>query len=164
MGRPQRRYDEYEEQTSFTSASGQSGHGDKPETPCRACTDFQAVMKAGVEPRRDCPLDRGGLGRKSWSVLHTMAAYFPMQPSASDQQQMASFLHIFSRFYPCEECAADMRQDLKSEPPRTENRVELSQWLCRLHNKVNAKLDKPLFDCAKINERWRDGWKDGSCD
>jgi FAD-linked sulfhydryl oxidase len=42
--------------------------------------------------------------------------------------------------------------------------VELSQWLCRIHNEINRRLGKQEFDCSKVDERWRDGWKDGSCD
>lgn len=53
---------------------------------------------------------------------------------------------------------------LKQEPIQATSNHELSQWLCRLHNKVNDKLGKPIFDCSKVNERWRDGWLDGSCD
>lgn len=53
---------------------------------------------------------------------------------------------------------------LKEEPIKLNSSEEFSQWLCRLHNKVNVKIGKPVFDCSKVNERWRDGWLDGSCD
>lgn len=53
---------------------------------------------------------------------------------------------------------------LKEEPIVANSSDDLSQWLCRLHNKVNVKIGKPKFDCSKVNERWRDGWLDGSCD
>lgn len=53
---------------------------------------------------------------------------------------------------------------LKEIPIETKSQESLSQWLCRIHNKVNLKLGKPEFDCSKVNERWRDGWLDGSCD
>lgn len=53
---------------------------------------------------------------------------------------------------------------LKKNSPDTSNQENLSQWFCRLHNRVNKKLGKPEFDCSKVSERWRDGWKDGSCD
>lgn len=52
---------------------------------------------------------------------------------------------------------------LKSSPPAVTNQESLSQWLCWVHNKVNQRTGKPMFDCSKVNERWRDGWKDGSC-
>lgn len=53
---------------------------------------------------------------------------------------------------------------LKESPIQIDNQEKLSQWLCRIHNKVNIKLGKAEFDCSKVNERWRDGWLDGSCD
>ena len=112
---------------------------------------------------KDCPLDKNELGRQSWSVLHTIAAYYSDKPTVSQQQDMSNLFNIWSRVYPCKECADDMKQDLKDEPPDVTSRHNLSQWLCRLHNKVNNKLGKDLFDCSKVDERWLEGWKDGSC-
>ena len=31
-------------------------------------------------------------------------------------------------------------------------------------NEVNKRLEKKEFDYSKVDERWLDGWKDGSCD
>lgn len=53
---------------------------------------------------------------------------------------------------------------IEKEPPRTSSQVDLKLWLCWAHNQVNKKLGKPKFDCSKLDERWKDGWKDGSCD
>ncbi|KAJ8866377.1 hypothetical protein PR048_032220 [Dryococelus australis] len=57
-----------------------------------------------------------------------------------------------------------LRCRLKVSPPPAQSQEQLSQWLCDVHNGVNERLGKPLFDCSRVNERWRDGWKDGSCD
>jgi len=111
-----------------------------------------------------CPPDRQELGVASWSLLHSIAAYYPDKPTPSQQADAKLFLTLFSRLYPCEECAQDLRKDLAESPPRVRNSEEFSQWMCQLHNKVNVKLGKPTFDCSKVFERWRDGWKDGSCD
>jgi len=39
-----------------------------------------------VETAVECPLDRDELGRSTWNLLHTTAAYYPEKPEASDQQ------------------------------------------------------------------------------
>lgn len=114
--------------------------------------------------RSDCPLDKDGLGRGSWGLLHTMAAKYPDKPSPNQRKDMCDLMKIISRMYPCETCAEDLREDLVKHPPRVESQEALSKWLCEVHNRINVRLDKPKFDCSKVNERWRDGWKDGSCD
>ena len=53
---------------------------------------------------------------------------------------------------------------MKESPVKVANQKELSQWMCDIHNDINKLLGKKLFDCSHVDERWRDGWKDGSCD
>ena len=45
----------------------------------------------------------------------------------------------------------------------TSSREALSLWFCEFHNSVNEKLGKEKFECTNVLERWRYGWKDGSC-
>lgn len=53
---------------------------------------------------------------------------------------------------------------ISKNPPAVSNQKDLSQWMCDMHNIVNKKLGKPIFDCTKVEERWHTGWRDGSCD
>ncbi|KAF9208365.1 hypothetical protein CPC16_006087 [Podila verticillata] len=112
----------------------------------------------------ECPADREVLGRATWTFLHTMAAYYPDKPSALEQSTMKSLLGSFSQFYPCGHCAEHLRQEMKVDPPKVESRKELAWWMCGMHNKVNEMLGKDVFDCNKVDERWRDGPADGRCD
>lgn len=139
-----------------------------------------------------CPVDKDELGTSTWNLLHTMAAVYPEKPTELQKNDIKTFYRIMSRSYPCDICAKDLAHEyddgnfnemaklmnhsiychfivllffrLKEEPIAVNSNHDLSQWLCRLHNKVNKKLGKPEFDCSKVNERWRDGWLDGSCD
>lgn len=115
-----------------------------------------------------CPLDREELGKSTWGFLHSMAAYAypdnPERPSPLEQKQMTTFIKLFAKFYPCEDCAYHLRDWMQDNPPKTYSRHALSQWMCLSHNEVNTRLGKEQFDCSKVDERWRDGWKDGSCD
>ncbi|KAI5695350.1 hypothetical protein M8J76_002986 [Diaphorina citri] len=120
--------------------------------------DRSAVM------RPDCPLDKDLLGYQTWGLLHTMAAYYPDHPTPHQQRDMYNFFTLLAQFYPCATCARDFANLLRVRPPVTTSRKDLSQWLCWVHNTVNRKLGKPIFDCALVDERWKDGWEDGSCD
>ncbi|XP_005112567.1 FAD-linked sulfhydryl oxidase ALR [Aplysia californica] len=160
---------------------GQKRNGDnggladqRPMPHCKACTDFKTWMQLTAHPRRnmsreererkECPLDSELLGRNTWAFLHTMAAYYPEQPSAEQQSNMTQFISLFSQFYPCHKCASHLREDLKTNIPDVRSNTKLSQWFCELHNSVNVRLGKVEFDCSKVLERWRDGWEDKSCD
>lgn len=110
-----------------------------------------------------CPADSVALGQGSWRLLHSMAAYYPEKPTVEVQNDMSTFIKIFSKFYPCQPCAEDFRDWLKNNTPDVSSRSNLSRWFCDAHNVVNVKLGKPEFDCSLIDQRWRDGWTDGSC-
>ncbi|CAF4864539.1 FAD-linked sulfhydryl oxidase ALR [Pieris napi] len=154
-----------------------SHQGEEEDKPCRACSDFKSWSKktkvkiqtpSKPEPppleAKECPLDKEELGKSTWGFLHTMASYYPEKPTKSEAEKMVQFFNIFSQFYPCEPCALDFQDDIKKHPPKTKTREELAKWLCDRHNTVNKKLGKPMFDCSKVHERWKDGWLDGSCD
>jgi FAD-linked sulfhydryl oxidase len=111
----------------------------------------------------ECPLDREQLGRSTWGLLHTIASKYPLRPTQNDKTEMREFIRIFGNLYPCSYCAEEFRKDLEKMPPRLDSREDLADWFCQIHNRVNEKLNKPIFDCSRVDERWRTGWKDGSC-
>eukprot|EP00755_Sulcionema_specki_P030010 Sspe_Gene.93412::Locus_66054_Transcript_1_1_Confidence_1.000_Length_888::g.93412::m.93412/K17783/ERV1, GFER, ALR; mitochondrial FAD-linked sulfhydryl oxidase len=96
------------------------------------------------------------IGNAGWTILHTTAAAYPQHPSPEQQQRMWDFVRTWSHIYPCTHCAAHMRISMKQEPPDVESKETLSLWVCRLHNKVNSKLGKEIFDCTLENvlRRW----------
>ncbi|VUZ54004.1 unnamed protein product [Hymenolepis diminuta] len=140
---------------------------------CRTCVDLSTYKKLKPSSQKEspyfldkkgCPLDKVSLGRATWALLHTMAAYYPSRPSVNEMKSMERFFQDFAEFFPCKYCADDFKRNMEKFPPKVHSREALSGWLCLQHNLVNKKMGKPLFDCSKVLERWRFGWKDGSCD
>lgn len=100
------------------------------------------------------------MGRATWTFLHTMAAYYPENPSQNEQDSMMGFIDGLSKFYPCNYCAEHLRDEIKlRNPPKVGSNVQLSEWFCQIHNEVNERQGKPRFDCSKVMMRWRTGRK-----
>jgi len=110
-----------------------------------------------------CPLNRRELGRASWAFLHTLAATYPEKPTKKEQDRMSKFVFDFAELYPCGYCADYTRNEMIRRPPVVTTRKEFQYWMCGVHNEVNFRMGKPLFNCEYIEERWLTGPPDGSC-
>ncbi|KAH8928954.1 FAD-dependent thiol oxidase [Atractiella rhizophila] len=140
--------------------------------PCKACTSLKQFTAQGKflkaqTTQKPCPPDLDQLGRHTWTFLHSTCSYFPETPSTAQKSSLLSLLKALPTLYPCHHCADHLGTAMKANPP--DGAVEMGRkgverWMCEMHNEVNGRLGKPIFDCSKAGERWRDGWKDGSCD
>ncbi|GAA5804267.1 putative regulatory protein [Helicostylum pulchrum] len=150
---------------------GKGGEKTSKAAPVAATSTTSAANTTKTEPviteewkRNNCPADVETLGRHTWTLLHTMAAYYPQKPEPQQKESMKSFFKAFSENYPCWFCKNDFQKDIAEEPINVASREALSEWLCRRHNKVNEKLGKKQFDCTKVFERWLTGPANGDCD
>jgi FAD-linked sulfhydryl oxidase len=131
---------------------------------CRLCVDVKSwrrrAVKAAFAPVNECPPDKEALGRATWTLLHTIAAYYPETPNRQDEVRIRDFINTLSHIYPCGHCASHFREEMIRTPPITSSRETLSLWMCSMHNKINELLGKPIFDCGRVRERWFEGPKD----
>jgi FAD-linked sulfhydryl oxidase len=95
---------------------------------------------------------RAELGRASWKLFHTMMARFPEEPSADDSLALKTYIQLFARLYPCGDCASHFQKLIAKYPPQTSSRNAAAGWACFVHNQVNERLKKPLFDCNNIGD------------
>ncbi|RKO89016.1 hypothetical protein BDK51DRAFT_19153, partial [Blyttiomyces helicus] len=49
--------------------------------------------------------------------------------------------------------ARHFQQVLEGNPPDVTNRETISLWACNVHNIVNLRLEKPQFDCTKLDAK-----------
>jgi FAD-linked sulfhydryl oxidase len=79
-------------------------------------------------------------------------ARFPEHPTPEDSLALKTFMTLFGRLYPCGDCAEHFRKLLAKYPPQTSSRNAAAGWACAMHNEVNKRLQKELFDCTKIGD------------
>ncbi|KAG6873548.1 hypothetical protein C0995_014418 [Termitomyces sp. Mi166 len=94
------------------------------------------------------------------TAKHTMTLRFPEHPTPDERSALSSYFHLTSRLYPCGECAEEFQMLLKKFPPQTASRRSASLWLCSLHNEVNKRLNKTIFDCAHLDDEYDCGCGD----
>lgn len=95
------------------------------------------------------------LGNSTWTLLHTMAAYYPENPTIEKKKDTQIFLDSLAKVYPCNVCADDFGEQLKKNPPKLDSQKQFSQWMCDVHNDINVQLGKPKFDCSQVDKRWK---------
>ena len=96
-----------------------------------------------------------------------MALQFSAKVVHTPNQTESDTFSVFGQkcfIFPLSCLHQDFVEDLKAHPVDASSGPRLARWLCDAHNRVNEKLGKDQFDCGRVYERWRDGWKDGSCD
>ncbi|KAI9676862.1 MAG: hypothetical protein M1817_006701 [Caeruleum heppii] len=147
------------------AAMSRSSTSSQNTTTTTSATPSTASATSTPLPPSDCPPDVDTLGNHTWTLLHSLPAAYPPDPSPAQQSDMRSFLDLFARLYPCWVCAEDFQDWMKrrGNEPRVESQEVLGRWMCEAHNEVNRKLGKREFDCERWRERWKDGWKDGRC-
>jgi len=106
-------------------------------------------------------LSKEKLGHRTWEILHSIAADYPLKPTSRDKEEVVLFLKSLSKLYPCNLCGAHFRQMLKKHPIQNKSRKSFSKYLCKLHNEVNLRLKKELFNCDSIVRFYRNKNNDG---
>jgi hypothetical protein len=79
--------------------------------------DLEAMSKKHAASRKvQCPPRSAEIGRSSWNLLHSMAAWYPDQPTPEQGEKMTNFMSALAEFYPCTWCAKDFQDNLKQKP------------------------------------------------
>ena len=106
-----------------------------------------------------CPPDREELGRATWTLLHTTAAYYPESPNEAEKAAARGLIAALAVLYPCVHCRTGLAKEVAATPPAVASRAAFSAWVCTLHNRVSSQLGAPSFPCelAALDARWRTG-------
>jgi hypothetical protein len=82
-------------------------------------------------------------GPDGWRLLHSVARGYPDEPTSQDRRIYAQFFNSLQHILPCIYCRMSMTQYTR-ELPLTGSYLDgprqLSLWIYKIHNRVNAKL------------------------
>ena len=86
-------------------------------------------------------------GPMGWMTLHAVSACYPDSPTPEDKIILSEFVHAFAATITCIHCRQHFSSLLsnytQNVPSWLNSRRDLFLAVCRMHNDVNKRLDKP---------------------
>jgi hypothetical protein len=86
-------------------------------------------------------------GPMGWMLVHSISVCYPEEPTADDKKILTEFMDAFCSTITCIHCRTHFTDTFngykRSVPSWLNSRRDLFIAICRLHNTVNKKLDKP---------------------
>lgn len=88
-------------------------------------------------------------GPSMWFMMHLVAATYPDAPTSADKANYMAFYKSLQHILPCMGCRMGYQGYIVSEPTKLTlrtmgSRESLFKWTVDVHNRVNAKLHKPV--------------------
>ena len=86
-------------------------------------------------------------GPMGWMTLHAVSACYPDSPTEQDKKILSEFMEAFAGTITCMNCrnhfSAMFSTYRKNVPSWLNSKRDLFLAICRMHNEVNKRLDKP---------------------
>jgi hypothetical protein len=88
-------------------------------------------------------------GPLGWMTLHSISSIYPENPSREERVLLEKFVEMFRDCITCIHCKTHFSNMLnkykQSHPEWSSSRFDFFLFVCRAHNTVNRRLDKPIF-------------------
>lgn len=88
-------------------------------------------------------------GPLGWMTLHSVSSIYPEKPTPEERLILEKFVEMFRETITCVHCKGHFTGMLNKyrqiHPEWTSSRYDFFLFVCRAHNTVNRRLDKPIF-------------------
>jgi hypothetical protein len=92
-------------------------------------------------------------GPLGWMTLHSISCCYPEKPKQEDKLILNRFLEKFKDTISCPHCKTHFtrmhQKYTRYHPEWSNSRYDLFLFVCRAHNTVNKRLDKPKYSTVK---------------
>ena len=104
-------------------------------------------------------------GYESWSFLHNVTFNYPLKPNNQDKINFYKYFKYLGNVLPCNECKRHYKKlfqyiDIKYF---LSNRYGLIWWLFIIHNLINKKLNKQLYEFKDLINRYYNFNQNNTC-
>lgn len=86
-------------------------------------------------------------GPLGWMTLHSLSVAYPVTPDQNDKVQLNAFMDAFGGSITCLDCrnhfSTTFGKYKTNVPNWNASRYDLFLAICRIHNSVNKRIDKP---------------------
>lgn len=88
-------------------------------------------------------------GPLGWMTLHSVSSIYPERPTTEERLILERFVEMFRETITCIHCKRHFTGMLNKykqvHPEWSSSRYDFFLFVCRAHNTVNRRLDKPVF-------------------
>lgn len=88
-------------------------------------------------------------GPLGWITLHSISANYPENPTDADKMILKKFMDLFAETISCPSCKSHFGSMFQTyivrNPSWWNSRATFFTFVCRAHNTVNKRLDKPVI-------------------
>lgn len=88
-------------------------------------------------------------GPLGWMTLHSVSAIYPENPTQEERLLLENFVESFRECITCVHCkehfTAMLNTYKRKHPEWSSSRYHFFLFVCRAHNTVNKRLDKPII-------------------
>lgn len=92
-------------------------------------------------------------GPLGWMTLHSVSFLYPEQPSSADKMLLKRYMELFRDTITCPHCYRHFKilfeNYTRAHPEWADSRFQFFLFVCRAHNTVNRRLEKPRYDTVE---------------
>ena len=91
-------------------------------------------------------------GPPFWFVIHTIAFYYPENPTFNEKRHMFEYFQNLQYVIPCPICRRHYAKTFQEHPitPYLDSKNSLVEWTVNLHNIVNKSKGKPTKSLSEV--------------
>lgn len=104
-------------------------------------------------------------GLESWSFLHNITFNYPLKPNNQEKNNYYKYFKYLGNILPCSECKNHYNNLFKYINIKLflDDRYSLIWWLFIIHNLINKKLNKNIYNFKQLITRYHNFNNNNSC-